>query len=83
MTGESHVIKKDDQRPFMVSGTVISEGNAEMMVTAVGWNSAWGILYKDLQKPPEVIFYYYCIFFYKKTQISPIFFSANSHARKS
>lgn len=56
MTGESVAIKKNEENPFLISGTNVTEGTAEMLVTAVGLNSAWGMLYKDLQKDPEVYF---------------------------
>ncbi|EFC45475.1 P-type II calcium ATPase [Naegleria gruberi] len=42
MTGETDLIKKNDEAPFLLSGTVVSEGYGRMLVTCVGVNSEWG-----------------------------------------
>jgi len=39
MTGESIAIKKGHGNPFLLSGTIVAEGEARMIVTAVGTHS--------------------------------------------
>eukprot|EP00163_Fabomonas_tropica_P011978 TRINITY_DN2302_c0_g1_i7.p1 TRINITY_DN2302_c0_g1~~TRINITY_DN2302_c0_g1_i7.p1 ORF type:complete len:1113 (-),score=325.50 TRINITY_DN2302_c0_g1_i7:501-3839(-) len=41
-TGESDLLRKDDEKPFMLSGTQCQEGNCTMLVVAVGPNSFFG-----------------------------------------
>lgn len=48
MTGETDTIKKDEQHPFLLSGTNLVEGNLEMIATGVGPNSQWGEILKKL-----------------------------------
>ncbi|KAL9656250.1 hypothetical protein ABK040_007865 [Willaertia magna] len=50
MTGETDQIKKNDEAPFLLSGTVVAEGYGRMIVTGVGVNSEWG---KTLSKITE------------------------------
>ena len=50
MTGETDLIKKNDETPFLLSGTVVAEGYGRMLVTCVGVNSEWG---KTLAKITE------------------------------
>ncbi|OWM82034.1 hypothetical protein CDL15_Pgr001608 [Punica granatum] len=43
MTGENdHVEVNDNENPFLLSGTKVTDGYARMMVTSVGMNTAWG-----------------------------------------
>lgn len=42
MTGESDMIEKSDQAPFMLSGCIVCDGMGKMMVTCTGADSAWG-----------------------------------------
>lgn len=42
LTGESLPVRKDSKQPFIFSGCQINEGNAYMVVTAVGLNSSGG-----------------------------------------
>eukprot|EP01137_Pigoraptor_chileana_P027909 Opistho-2@11125 len=44
MTGESDLIKKDGDRPFLFSGTSVMEGIGKMLVVAVGPHSQAGII---------------------------------------
>lgn len=48
MTGETDSIKKDENNPFLLSGTNLVEGNLEMIATGVGPNSQWGEILKKL-----------------------------------
>jgi magnesium-transporting ATPase (P-type) len=36
VTGESDAIRKDHDNPFLLSGCIVAEGEARMLVTAVG-----------------------------------------------
>ncbi|XP_027343236.1 putative calcium-transporting ATPase 13, plasma membrane-type, partial [Abrus precatorius] len=43
MTGESdHVNVNGNTNPFLISGTKVTDGFANMLVTSVGMNTAWG-----------------------------------------
>lgn len=42
LTGESIVIRKNEADPWFRSGSVVTEGNAKMIVVAVGENSEFG-----------------------------------------
>ncbi|KAL2229976.1 calcium-transporting ATPase 12, plasma membrane-type [Sesamum indicum] len=43
MTGVNDFIEVDkDQHPFLLSGTMVADGYAKMMVTSVGINTTWG-----------------------------------------
>ncbi|CAG9315255.1 unnamed protein product [Blepharisma stoltei] len=42
MTGESKLVKKGDNDPFIISSSIITEGTGEMIVCAVGKNSLMG-----------------------------------------
>ncbi|CAJ1936797.1 unnamed protein product [Sphenostylis stenocarpa] len=45
MTGESvHVHVNGDMNPFLLSGTKVTDGSADMLVTSVGMNTAWGAM---------------------------------------
>lgn len=50
MTGEPDAIKKNETKPWLISGTLVNEGNGLMLAIAVGLNSEWGILLAALQK---------------------------------
>jgi len=54
MTGEPDALKKNEQKPFIISGTLVTDGSGIMLAIAVGLNSEWGILLASLQnKAPE------------------------------
>ncbi|KAL0476664.1 10 TM domain-containing transmembrane protein [Acrasis kona] len=42
MTGEIKPVKKDAERPFLLSGCQVAEGSGKMLIVAVGPNSEWG-----------------------------------------
>ncbi|BFU25721.1 calcium-translocating P-type ATPase, PMCA-type, putative [Entamoeba histolytica HM-1:IMSS-B] len=42
MTGEPVAVKKSEKDYWMMSGTKVTDGNGQMIVTAVGLNSLWG-----------------------------------------
>jgi len=42
MTGEIKPVKKDADRPFLLSGCQVGEGSGKMLIVAVGPNSEWG-----------------------------------------
>lgn len=42
MTGESLPVKKDESRPFLLSGCKVQDGQGTMLVTGVGLNTEWG-----------------------------------------
>jgi Ca2+ transporting ATPase len=48
LTGESDLVKKRDDDPFILSGTRVMEGSGKMVVTAVGVNSRSGQIIKLL-----------------------------------
>ena len=53
MTGESKDIAKDYYAPFLYGGTEVREGQATMLVTAVGMHSAYGRIMLSLACEPE------------------------------
>eukprot|EP00003_Mantamonas_plastica_P001222 TRINITY_DN1087_c0_g2_i4.p1 TRINITY_DN1087_c0_g2~~TRINITY_DN1087_c0_g2_i4.p1 ORF type:complete len:967 (+),score=388.13 TRINITY_DN1087_c0_g2_i4:147-3047(+) len=53
MTGESDEQKKDEEKPFMLSGCLVSGGSGRMIVTGTGINSLWGETFANLQTEPE------------------------------
>jgi Ca2+-transporting ATPase len=53
MTGESDAIKKNDNEPFLISGTPVTEGVGRMLVVAVGAHSQKGKIKALLQKEQE------------------------------
>ncbi|KAJ4458401.1 ion-transporting P-type ATPase [Paratrimastix pyriformis] len=42
MTGEAATIKKSNKKPFLLSGTFVTEGLGRMLVLCVGVNTEWG-----------------------------------------
>ncbi|XP_073000941.1 calcium-transporting ATPase 5, plasma membrane-type-like [Typha latifolia] len=44
MTGESKIVHKDQKAPFLMSGCKVADGYGNMLVTAVGINTEWGLL---------------------------------------
>ena len=53
MTGETDAVKKNENKPFMLSGCQVTEGVGQMLVTAVGPWSEWGITLGKLQEESE------------------------------
>ncbi|XP_029118614.1 calcium-transporting ATPase 5, plasma membrane-type isoform X2 [Elaeis guineensis] len=50
MTGESKVIHKDQKAPFLMSGCKVADGYGNMLVTAVGINTEWGLLMASISE---------------------------------
>lgn len=48
MTGESEMLHKDEEQPFLLSGTKVQDGCGLMLVTGVGMNTEWGHLMATL-----------------------------------
>jgi Ca2+-transporting ATPase len=53
LTGESKVVKKSDERPFLFAGATVGEGDGTMLVTTVGRQSAGGRI-QELLNQAEV-----------------------------
>eukprot|EP01116_Phalansterium_solitarium_P002733 TRINITY_DN1294_c0_g1_i1.p1 TRINITY_DN1294_c0_g1~~TRINITY_DN1294_c0_g1_i1.p1 ORF type:complete len:714 (+),score=318.74 TRINITY_DN1294_c0_g1_i1:185-2326(+) len=53
MTGETDSVKKSASQPFMLSGCQVDGGSGSMLVTAIGFNSAWGQTLANLVTEPE------------------------------
>lgn len=53
MTGESDAITKNEDRPFLLSGSNIIQGTGTMMILAVGKNSFAGKLKLRIQKDQD------------------------------
>jgi len=53
MTGETVAVTVNKKSPVLLSGTTIDEGLARMLVIAVGEESQYGILFKNLQVEAE------------------------------
>ncbi|XVE81698.1 hypothetical protein DITRI_Ditri15bG0086500 [Diplodiscus trichospermus] len=51
MTGESdHVEVNGNQNPFLLSGTKVADGYAQMLVTSVGMNTTWGQMMSHISR---------------------------------
>uniref|UniRef100_A0A2N9IY44 Calcium-transporting ATPase n=1 Tax=Fagus sylvatica TaxID=28930 RepID=A0A2N9IY44_FAGSY len=50
MTGESDHIQIDEGKPFMLSGTKVTDGFGFMLVTSVGMNTAWGEMMSSINR---------------------------------
>ncbi|XP_074564256.1 calcium-transporting ATPase 5, plasma membrane-type-like [Curcuma longa] len=50
MTGESKVVHKDQKAPFLMAGCKVADGYGNMLVTAVGMNTEWGILMASISE---------------------------------
>jgi len=53
MTGEAEAVHKNDKDPFLLSGTMVTEGMARGLVIAVGPHSQWGKIKESLEKEDE------------------------------
>mmetsp|Transcript_19164 Transcript_19164/g.31364 ORF Transcript_19164/g.31364 Transcript_19164/m.31364 type:complete len:1035 (+) Transcript_19164:346-3450(+) len=54
MTGETDSIKKNPDKPFMMSGCQVSSGVGTMLVIAVGESSEWGMTLSKLADSSDV-----------------------------
>ncbi|KAL5546373.1 hypothetical protein UlMin_006060 [Ulmus minor] len=52
LSGESELVKVDDEKPFLLSGTKVQLGSAKMLVTTVGMRTEWGKLMEKPSKTP-------------------------------
>ncbi|KAG6503735.1 calcium-transporting ATPase 5, plasma membrane-type-like [Zingiber officinale] len=50
MTGESKIVQKDKKSPFLMSGCKVADGYGNMLVTAVGINTEWGLLMASISE---------------------------------
>ncbi|XP_064959076.1 calcium-transporting ATPase 5, plasma membrane-type isoform X4 [Musa acuminata AAA Group] len=50
MTGESKIVHKDQKAPFFMSGCKVADGYGNMLVTAVGINTEWGLLMSSISE---------------------------------
>mmetsp|Transcript_17025 Transcript_17025/g.41167 ORF Transcript_17025/g.41167 Transcript_17025/m.41167 type:complete len:1074 (+) Transcript_17025:256-3477(+) len=53
LTGESDAIRKTHEKPFMLSGCTVTEGDGKFLVTAVGRQSEWGKILSELDTVRE------------------------------
>lgn len=53
MTGEPEAVHKNDSDPFLLSGTMVTEGIGRGLVVAVGPHSQWGKIKESLDKEDE------------------------------
>ncbi|XP_028196478.1 calcium-transporting ATPase 8, plasma membrane-type-like isoform X2 [Glycine soja] len=50
MTGESKIVEKNSNDPFLISGCKVADGSGTMLVTAVGINTEWGLLMTSISE---------------------------------
>jgi Ca2+-transporting ATPase len=50
MTGESDHIHVDEGKPFMLSGTKVTDGFGFMLVSSVGMNTSWGEMMSSINR---------------------------------
>ncbi|KAK8581366.1 hypothetical protein V6N12_071594 [Hibiscus sabdariffa] len=50
MTGESKIVHKDKNEPFLMSGCKVADGVGTMLVTGVGINTEWGLLMASISE---------------------------------
>ncbi|CAN6918989.1 unnamed protein product, partial [Brassica oleracea] len=50
MTGESKIVNKDQNSPFLMSGCKVADGVGSMLVTGVGINTEWGLLMASISE---------------------------------
>nr|KYP52553.1 Calcium-transporting ATPase 10, plasma membrane-type [Cajanus cajan] len=50
MTGESKIVDKNSNDPFLISGCKVADGSGNMLVTAVGINTEWGLLMASISE---------------------------------
>ncbi|GAB2268483.1 Calcium-transporting ATPase 9, plasma membrane-type [Dionaea muscipula] len=50
MTGESKIVHKDKKAPFLMAGCKVADGFGNMLVTAVGINTEWGLLMASISE---------------------------------
>ncbi|RWR75246.1 calcium-transporting ATPase 10, plasma membrane-type [Cinnamomum micranthum f. kanehirae] len=50
MTGESKIVHKNPNAPFLISGCKVADGVGSMLVTGVGLNTEWGLLMASISE---------------------------------
>ncbi|TYI06859.1 hypothetical protein ES332_A10G188600v1 [Gossypium tomentosum] len=50
MTGESKIVHKNQNDPFLMSGCKVADGFGTMLVTGVGINTEWGLLMASISE---------------------------------
>ncbi|KAL2591408.1 hypothetical protein AAZV13_12G010500 [Glycine max] len=50
LSGESEAVNVDQEKPFLLSGTMVQDGSAKMLVTSVGVRTEWGRLMDTLNE---------------------------------
>ncbi|WOL13466.1 calcium-transporting ATPase 10, plasma membrane-type-like isoform X2 [Canna indica] len=50
MTGESKVVHKNQKAPFLMAGCKVADGYGNMLVSAVGINTEWGLLMASISE---------------------------------
>lgn len=50
MTGESKIVNKSSNAPFLMSGCKVADGYGTMLVTSVGINTEWGLLMASISE---------------------------------
>ena len=53
MTGEAEAVHKNESDPFLLSGTMVTEGVGRGLVIAVGPHTQWGKIKESLDKEDE------------------------------
>ncbi|XP_011091788.1 calcium-transporting ATPase 4, plasma membrane-type isoform X1 [Sesamum indicum] len=53
LSGESELVIKENERPFLLSGTKVQDGSGIMLVTSVGMRTEWGRLMVTLSEGGE------------------------------
>ncbi|MED6126006.1 putative calcium-transporting ATPase 11, plasma membrane-type [Stylosanthes scabra] len=53
LSGESEPVNVDEQKPFLLAGTKVQDGQGKMIVTTVGMRTEWGKLMETLNEGGE------------------------------
>ncbi|KAJ8755563.1 hypothetical protein K2173_022142 [Erythroxylum novogranatense] len=53
LSGESEPVNVNEDKPFLLSGTKVQDGSANMLVTAVGMKTEWGKLMETINEGGE------------------------------
>ncbi|KAF7804062.1 putative calcium-transporting ATPase 11, plasma membrane-type [Senna tora] len=53
LSGESEPVHVNEEKPFLLSGTKVQDGQAKMLVTTVGMRTEWGKLMETLNEGGE------------------------------
>ena len=53
LSGESEPVNITEEKPFLLSGTKVQDGQGKMLVTTVGMRTEWGKLMETLNEGGE------------------------------